>query len=211
MVNFKAWDLATDLTVAQATCLWCCVEPRPAFTLIRLEHPETEAIYQLLVSAIRSGDLPLVYESPLASISNHESSAVSRRDLLRFAKAVGQRPLFLFPDQRGSETEPSNTVVDTDSTKATTELFPTQAAFRVAPIGRKTTAETRTQTIWDEFDKIQNAGSFTFEHGELTAVSREIAAAVDYEQNSVEKEIRARYRELEKAAKETGGSLSQTE
>ena len=74
---------------------------------------------------------------------------------------------------------------------------PRSSVVRPNRAGRRTAAQTRTPEVWAEFDKIEKEEGFTFERGELTRIKRRIAEKTGYKPNTVEKIIRARYKELE--------------
>ncbi len=75
------------------------------------------------------------------------------------------------------------------------------AATRGGYVGRRPASQSQAKKAWKAFDERQNA--FTFNHGELARVASEIAQAIGYKPNTVEKLIRDKYRELEVKQKQT--------
>lgn len=88
-------------------------------------------------------------------------------------------------------------------------LFPSDEALALWPpagqetkprIGRRQASQSQAEKVWQAFD--ERSGTLTFNRGELTRVASEIGQATDYKQNTVEKLIRSKYRELEETQKQ---------
>ncbi len=67
-------------------------------------------------------------------------------------------------------------------------------------VGRRPASQSQAEKIWEAFDERQNA--LTFNRGELARIAGEIGEAIGYKQNSVEKIIRPKYRDLEPKKKQ---------
>ena len=71
---------------------------------------------------------------------------------------------------------------------------PTIAATGGSRFGRRPASQSCQSKVWEEFD--QKKKGFSFDHGELSEVARQIGTAMGYLPNSVEKMIRKKYLEL---------------
>ena len=121
MLDFKHWDLVQHFTVRQAASLWCDLEPGQSDLLSRVDHPEIVAIEQLLVSAVQRGKLPSTFPyGPYPQSDKWLLSTVTRADLKSYAEHIGERPKFLFPDERNRSKEKSS--VATEATHAKPNL-----------------------------------------------------------------------------------------
>ena len=67
-------------------------------------------------------------------------------------------------------------------------------------VGRRPASQSQAEKIWEAFDERQNA--LTFNRGELADIAGEIGEATGYKQNTVEKIIRPKYRDLEPKKKQ---------
>ncbi len=101
MPDYDAWDLVNDFTVAQASCLWCGVDPDISFLIQKSKNPQIAAIEQMLVSEIRAGRLRAdSTQNVLSSIGNYSESLVTREALKELAERKELKPKFLFPMAR---------------------------------------------------------------------------------------------------------------
>ncbi len=101
MPDYDAWDLTNDFTVAQASCLWCEVDPGISFLMQKSQNPQIAAIEQMLVSEIRAGRLRAdSTQNVLSSIGNYSESLVTREALKELAERKELKPKFLFPMAR---------------------------------------------------------------------------------------------------------------
>lgn len=101
MPDYDAWDLTSDFTVAQASCLWCEVDSDISFHYQKSKNPRIAAIEQMLVSEIRAGRLRAdSTQNFMASIGDYATSLVSRDALIELAERKGLAPKFLFPAAR---------------------------------------------------------------------------------------------------------------
>ena len=105
-MDYQYWDLVPEFKVHQASCLWCDVTPRPSALFTRMDHPEIAAIEQLLVRAIKNGELPANTDEVSSYLPDYTVAVVTRADLKAFAESKGVRPGFLFPDQQSSVADP---------------------------------------------------------------------------------------------------------
>ncbi len=97
MPDYDAWDLVNDFTVAQASCLWCGVDPDISFLIQKSKNPQIAAIEQMLVSEIRAGRLRAdSTQNFLSSIGNYSESLVTREALKELAERKELKPKFLF-------------------------------------------------------------------------------------------------------------------
>ncbi len=106
MPDYDTWDLTNDFTVAQASCLWCEVDPDISFLIQKSRNPRIAAIEQMLVSEIRAGRLRAdSTQNVLSSIGDYSKSLVSREALKELAETKGLQPKFLFPSARQPRSE----------------------------------------------------------------------------------------------------------
>jgi hypothetical protein len=102
------WRLANSFTLRNAAYCWVDEEPDPYSTFIP-SHPETRTVLSVLEAAARTGELVVDdKENPMSVIGNRGASVVSRAELVRFAEAKGERPKFLFDDQRADGAPPKS-------------------------------------------------------------------------------------------------------
>ena len=94
----SVWMLVELFHVKQAACLWVGADPAAnQFLRPDVENSEIAAALQMLVGAIRSGDLPADHSTnALHQVGNYEKSLVSRSNLKNWAKLNEQYPAFLF-------------------------------------------------------------------------------------------------------------------
>ncbi len=69
------------------------------------------------------------------------------------------------------------------------------------PVGRRPAGQSQARNVSKAFDK--RSSTFTFKRREFTRVAGEIALEVNYKQNTIEKLIRGKYRELKEKQKQT--------
>jgi hypothetical protein len=98
MVDYIAWSGADPLTVEQAAHLWAGVDP--SLSMFHTSKEEKAAVaprLQMIVGAIVRGALKAnASTNPRSSMGNHDASLVAREDLMVFARALGEKPAFLF-------------------------------------------------------------------------------------------------------------------
>ena len=118
--DLSRWVMVDTLTVEQAACLWAGIDPsKNPYTRTAAEASRFAPILQAMSASVQSGRLPAdASANALSTIGRHESSLVTRDDLLIFASAKGERPAFLFdtliPDAAANELP---AVVDPQTTK----------------------------------------------------------------------------------------------
>ena len=114
--DFKPWDAKDRFELYEAACLWFLMEP----TLPMLERPK--ALYQEWKQAIENGGMPAEFtgdkldDSITYGIAKHGSAIgiddgkplvtphtfVDRVVLIGWAEIKGEKPLFLYPEERGN-------------------------------------------------------------------------------------------------------------
>jgi hypothetical protein len=102
--NGLHWKHVDEFTLLQAACLWAEIEPLNSFQDLQCS-PEATACYQMLARAIEAGNLEAHHSNPaprtikVAAVGQHAPDMiVARNDLEALANAIGESPLFLFPD-----------------------------------------------------------------------------------------------------------------
>ena len=98
--DYKHWDLVNHFTVEQVVCLWCEIKPSGSHLFTRLQHPEIIAIEQFIENAIRAGKLTADTKHAFVSIGDYSKAIVRRSQLKALAEEKGERPPFLFPEDR---------------------------------------------------------------------------------------------------------------
>lgn len=90
--DYDAWDKVSALTVWQVACLWANQKPYNKLT------PDTKAYpyLQMLKIDLESG----LFETIPDGGEEILWRKISRDVLLKYASQKGEKPLFLFPDQR---------------------------------------------------------------------------------------------------------------
>lgn len=115
MVDYKYWDFVDELEIRQAACLWCGVQPTAAWLSDKINYPQMYPIYQMLEQAWKAGKL----KSNNSGRADFEfllkgdkvaNEIVSKADLVRLALELGETPAFLFPKERGKDTNTVATV-----------------------------------------------------------------------------------------------------
>lgn len=86
--DYERWDKVDVFHGWVAACLWCEQKPWPTTSPRMPSYP----CFQQLKGAIEMGELRLY------SGSGNMASRVRRRDLVDYATAIGERPVFLFPE-----------------------------------------------------------------------------------------------------------------
>ena len=119
--DLSRWMMVDTLTVEQAACLWAGIDPsKNRYARTAAEASRFAPILQAISASVQSGRLPAdASANALSMIGGHESSLVTRDDLMIFASAKGERPAFLFdtliPDAAANELR---AVVDPQTTKS---------------------------------------------------------------------------------------------
>ena len=119
--DLSRWMMVDTLTVEQAACLWAGIDPsKNRYAMTAAEASRFAPILQAISASVQSGRLPAdASANSLSMIGGHESSLVTRDDLMIFASAKGERPAFLFdtliPDAAANELP---AVVDPQTTKS---------------------------------------------------------------------------------------------
>ena len=119
--DLSRWVMVDTLTVEQAACLWAGIDPsKNHYARTAAEASRFAPILQAISASVQSGRLPAdASANALSMIGGHESSLVTRDDLMIFASAKGERPAFLFdtliPDAAANELP---AVVDPQTTKS---------------------------------------------------------------------------------------------
>jgi hypothetical protein len=90
------WNFVDELTVAEATALWCGVEPEIISQSTPTNIPNFRAIRRMLSEAIRSKKLPATLSPSAEIFDDYSSSRISRGNLRTWAKSIGELPAFLF-------------------------------------------------------------------------------------------------------------------
>jgi hypothetical protein len=90
------WKFVDELTVAEATALWCGVEPERIPQTTPLNVPNFHAIKRMLSDAIRSEKLPAKLAPTARVLDDYSTSSISRANLMTWAKSIGELPAFLF-------------------------------------------------------------------------------------------------------------------
>jgi hypothetical protein len=96
--DYQRWDHVEAPTVWEAACLWCGESPHPAIPA----ESRSFACLRMLESALEAGRL----ESHPGT-GKGTNARLRREDLTAFAEEIGERPPFLFPEERRGETEAS--------------------------------------------------------------------------------------------------------
>jgi hypothetical protein len=102
--DYKAWDLVPRLALFQAACLWA---EKPVALPVNSE-PEY-AYLRMLKAAIQDrilvpyGDLKVRADWTAGRLNPNVNTEVTREALRAFAESKGERPLFLFPEDRGGK------------------------------------------------------------------------------------------------------------
>jgi hypothetical protein len=90
------WKFVDELTVAEATALWCGVEPEGIPQSTPPNVPNFRAILRMLSDAIRSEKLPAKLTPNALVLDDYSTSSISRANLMTWAKSIGELPAFLF-------------------------------------------------------------------------------------------------------------------
>ena len=88
--DYERWDKVEVLHAWVAACLWAEQKPWPTTSPRMPSFP----CFQKLKGALEMGELKLY------AGTGNMASRIRRRDLIDYATAIGQRPLFLFPEDR---------------------------------------------------------------------------------------------------------------
>lgn len=88
--GYERWDKVDVFHAWVAACLWCEQRPWPTTSPRMPSFPG----FQQLKGAMEMGELRLY------SGSGNMASRIRRGDLVDYAAAIGERPLFLFPEDR---------------------------------------------------------------------------------------------------------------
>ncbi len=88
--DYDRWDKVNIFHAWVAACLWCEQKPWPTTSPRMPSNP----CFQQLKGAVEIGELRLY------SGTGNMASKVRRSDLIDYATAIGERPLFLFPEDR---------------------------------------------------------------------------------------------------------------
>lgn len=129
------------------------------------------------------------YDEPLFLRVYLEPLTISKEDFARWCDEQGhQRPRFWFGEQADARAR----IEQYDE-----ENLPCRKTVgsKGGYVGRWPANQSQAEKIWEEFYKLAQA--FTFKRGELTHIAGKIGGTTGYKQNSVEKLIRSKYRELE--------------
>jgi hypothetical protein len=104
-MDFRVFDLRDEFTLEEASLAWTGMERADGYGI-----GPSEVVFKTLQLAAESGELPVsrvLYEkdgelfgSPVEDQTNWRMSIISRTELVKFAEKRGQRPKFLFPEQR---------------------------------------------------------------------------------------------------------------
>ena len=119
------WDLVDEFTIEQAACRWCEIEPGISWWGTQYDHPEVQAIAQLLEMAVRTGKMPADTDNVNSILGDYHKAIVSRADLRDLAESKGQKPAFLFPEERATPDEirsATETRAQADAPKIRTRL-----------------------------------------------------------------------------------------
>jgi hypothetical protein len=111
-IDYKITDLKTSFSVSEASFAWCDADkanPHNINNLLMMESALIEAIkeeeikaevpYKVVERRIRGGRYDM--EEP-----DYERAIIPRKELIRLAKARGQKPKFLFPEMRSENNLP---------------------------------------------------------------------------------------------------------
>lgn len=197
MVDYELWDLTDSLTVAQASCLWCEVEPSASFLYQKSKNSPIAAIEQMLVTEIRAGRLDAdSTQNALSFIGDYSQSFVTRTALKDLAEKKGLTPKFLFTSARqpGAEIRNQNPIaVDTGPEPDSNSEATNQPAANTRT-GRKKKVETKDQDITNAFDALVDSGQVDFKRGGLKKAKEALHQEFsDYEPDTIRKIIQARY------------------
>ncbi len=88
--EYERWDKVDVLHAWVAACLWCDQRPWPTTSSRMPSFPG----FQKLKAALEMGELKLY------SGRGNMASRIRRGDLIDYATSIGERPLFLFPEDR---------------------------------------------------------------------------------------------------------------
>lgn len=137
MVNFGLWAKAPHFAVEHAARLWAGIDPVYPF---QLSPEQAEAVVprqQMLVGAIAAGELAADHRGlaeATAEALNFSQSQIARADLIAFAKKMGERPAFLFPDAVLADLAPGRwCIIQAGVWIATQDLEMTDAVGRLIP------------------------------------------------------------------------------
>ena len=99
--NYEAWDQVRELTLIRAACLWA--EQEPVNHPIQM-MPEAQPRYTMLIEACRGGELKAFVRyntGEVHPVNDPDFGHFLRRDdLKKFAESRGEKPKFLFPEER---------------------------------------------------------------------------------------------------------------
>lgn len=96
-VDYSKEDQRSEWKVYEVAFLWHDLEPPGTGAHFQQMSREVEATKEILHNAANQGVLPIARE---VRFPQGMTRWVSRDDLIHFAQARGERPKFLFPDER---------------------------------------------------------------------------------------------------------------
>lgn len=102
MLDFTLYDLKKEFTVIEAACLWYSTHPSkyPYFYDVQEETSRNiETMIEILLEASKNGEI----KPDLLRKVTITTGKLSREGLENYAKSIGQKPAFLFPDERGKK------------------------------------------------------------------------------------------------------------
>ncbi len=109
--DFSHWNAVERFTLLQAACLWAGIEPL-RFPRDVKRNPKASARYQMLMEAVERqelsahlpGSINLNGQRASVSLPGHHTPDmwVYRKDLVRLADRLGEKPAFLFSKSRES-------------------------------------------------------------------------------------------------------------
>lgn len=100
MIAYELWDLRDELTVEEAAHLWFEIDPNESNIPPQIQV-KIAAIFKVLEEARQNGKIEQTTPTgPHAWMAMPFIPKLSREGLRNYANKIGQKPVFLFPEER---------------------------------------------------------------------------------------------------------------
>src|SRR3972149_10586964 len=105
--DYRLWDLKNEFSFEEAACLWFGVDPSeyPYYYGVPGEtQRKIELMFDILKKAAEKGEIKGYKRFTYYDLSNapvDASNILHRLGLRAYAESVVQKPLFIFPEERG--------------------------------------------------------------------------------------------------------------
>jgi len=167
-VDYKIWDLENDFLSITAACLWCEIDPCEE-SRDQSMRKKVLKMAEILEKAAETGKIECakpsetkitikkswVFPEKVLYHTKKIRPIFKRKGLRAYAESVSQRPLFLFPEDRGSEQSTAIQNVFKDSL----QLFDALLLHpKITKVSKKLFADTHyALAIFEAFKAVNNA------------------------------------------------------